>query len=107
MRQVSDVAWDSISDHQLPWHSKLFVIYLIVVATLTLVRLGVFVRDLRFLGTVMGRKTDPLPETDLMQILDAFWTKLQGMKRSVIMTFLLAVLVAADQVRTDFGNDAV
>jgi hypothetical protein len=108
MRQVSGVGWDPISvHHQLPLHSKLFVLYLIVVATLTLVRLGVVVRNLRFLSTVIGRKTEQLPETDLMQILDGCWTKLLAMKRSMVLTFLLAVLVAADQVRTDFASVAV
>jgi hypothetical protein len=108
MRQVPDVGWDPISvHHQLPLHSKLFVLYLIVLATLSVVRLGVLVRDLRSLGAAVRGNPEPQQEAEFRSISDACWARLQAMKRSVVLTFLLAVLVAADQARTDFVSVAV
>lgn len=108
MRQVPDVGWDPISvQHQLPLHSKLFVLYLIVVATVSLVRMAMLVRDLRSLGTVVRGNPEALKEAEFTSIWQACWARLQAMKRSVVLTFLLAVLVAADQVRTDFVSVAV
>ena len=108
MRQLPDVGWDPISvNHQLPLLSKLFVLYLIIVATLTLVRSAVLIRDLRSLGTVVRGEPQPHQGAEFTSLWDDCWAKLQAMKRSVVLTFLLTVLVAADQARTDFVSVAV
>jgi hypothetical protein len=91
--------------HQLPLYSRLFVLYLITVATMTLVRSSVLVRDLRLLGKMVRR--DPEEEARFTFLWNRCWAKLQAMKRSVFLTLLLAILVAADQVRTDFVSVAV
>ena len=108
MRQLADVGWDPISvNHQLPLLSKLFVLYLIILTALTLVRSAVLIRDLRSLGTVVRCEPQPHQGAEFTSVWDDCWAKLQAMKRSVVLTFLLAVLVAANQARTNFVSVAV
>jgi len=104
MQHAPDVGWDPISiNHHLPFHSRLFILYLLIVGTFSLVRLAGFIRDLRSLSTIARTSSHKSEqETEFAAIWDACWVKLQAIKRSVGLTFLLAVLTAADQARTDF-----
>ena len=45
--QQAQVGWDPISiNHHLPWESRLFILYLLLVLCISLVKLGSLVRQL-------------------------------------------------------------
>ena len=103
MQDTPDVGWDPISiNHHLPFNSRLFILYLLLVGTYALVKLAGSIRDLRSLSAFARTSSDKSEQKgEITAIWDACWVKLQTMKRSAVLTFLLAVLAAADQAKTD------
>jgi hypothetical protein len=103
--QEGSVGWDPISvDHQLPWQSKLFLLYLLIMIVMSILRLGGLIRQLWWPRADSSKHSSAAgrsgPEFRPLGAWDACSYKIEAMKRSVLLTFLLSVLVAADQTRT-------
>ena len=106
------VGWDPIAiNRQMPWQSRLFLFYLLFVIGVSLVRTASMVRHLwllRSLSSLESRRTDESePGTKFFRLYDACSAKLRSMERSVVLTFLLCVLMAADQTRAMLAGVAL
>jgi hypothetical protein len=105
MQEGSQIGWDPLSiDYHLPWESRLFVLYLIAVLAISIVRLGSLVRQFWSLRHALAPKSGSVTEGSELEIKffnvwGACSAKVQSMKRAVVLTFLLSVLVATDGLR--------
>jgi hypothetical protein len=95
MQENTTVGWDPVLDRHLPLSSKLFVLYVFIVITVSLVRW------IRLLRQLWWLKTHP-------QSVDSHWLSIwnhglatiQASKRLVVVTCFLSVAVTAIQTRT-------
>jgi hypothetical protein len=87
MQQHPEVGWDPISiNHHLPWESRLFLLYLLVVGAISLGKSVSLVRHLWW-GNADVQSSR----------WEACWAKVQSIRRLVVLTFLLSLLLAAYQ----------
>ncbi|MFI5089266.1 MAG: hypothetical protein ACHP7P_04335 [Terriglobales bacterium] len=90
MQEHPAVGWDPIAiNHHLPWESRLFLLYLLVVGAISLVKSVSLVRQLW--------SANPEVQSSRWEACSA---KVQSIKRLVVLTFLLSVLLAADRTAT-------
>ena len=93
MQEATQIGWDPISsNHQLPWAAKIFVLYLLVVVTTSLVNSVALLRQLWFL--TRSSVQAPRSENDFQRAWERSSNKIQSIKRLVFVTLLLSVLVA-------------
>jgi hypothetical protein len=82
MQETPQVGWDPIAiNHQLPWASKLFLLYLLLVVAISFVKSASVLRDFR------------------RGSWETCSARIQSMRRLVFFTLLLSVLVAAELLR--------
>jgi len=111
---VGSVGWDPISvNYHLPWASKLLILYLLVVAVISLVKSAGIVRLLWSLSPDSARA--PRVETEFVYTWETCSNKIQSIKRLVFTTILLIVLITTlllrasllHVVQKDFGLAAL
>ncbi len=99
MQESSQITWDPASiNHHVPWESRLFVLYLLVVVAISFVRILHVLRQLWSFthGSVLMRSG----ENEFLYAWETCSAKIQSMKRLVFFTLLLSVLVAVYRLRT-------
>ncbi len=110
--QEQSVGWDPITiDHQVPWQSRFFLVYLLFVIGISLVRTAGLVRNLWLLRSLSSRQQEgpegPELRTRFLGVYDTCSAKVRSIERSVVLTFLLCVLTAADQTRAVLASVAL
>jgi hypothetical protein len=95
MYQEQPIGCDPISvDPQRPFLLSLFLLLLIFVAAIWLVRLAIFIRQLRFLSV---QSKSPSDEPQVWAVWRTCWGHVQWMKQMTILTALLSLLIASWQ----------
>ena len=103
--QSQKVGWDpTFIDHQMPWQSRFFLFYLLFLIVISLVRTT---RMVRYLWLLRGLSSTSEIDARFLPLHDACSAKIRSMERSVVLTFLLCVLMAADQMRVVLAAMAV
>jgi hypothetical protein len=110
--QDQQVGWDPIAiNHQIPWQSRLFLLYLLFVIVISLIRTASLMRSLWLLRSLSSPEKGGPDHSELssrlLGIYDACSAKVRSIERSVVLTFLLAVLTAADQTRAVLASVAL
>ncbi|MGA3106012.1 MAG: hypothetical protein ABSD53_16145 [Terriglobales bacterium] len=110
--QDQQVGWDPIIiDHQMPWQSRFFLVYLLFGIGISLVRTASLARNLWLLRSLSSREKGgpdgPELSTKFLAAYDTCSAKVRSIERSVVLTFLLCVLTAADQTRAVLASVAV
>lgn len=91
--QETGVGWDPMYEGRLPWFSKVFVLYLLLLLLLSAFRAITLVRRLWSLQEI--QQEDPRAE-DRFQVLWEFCqAKLDSIKQLSMLTFLLSILLLA------------
>jgi hypothetical protein len=100
-----------VIDHQIPWQSRLFLVYLLFLIVISVIRTASLVRNLWLLGSLSSREKGGPDHTQLrttfLGVYDTCSAKVRSIERSVVLTFLLCVLTAADQTRAVLASVAV
>ena len=78
-----------------------FLCFLIVVAAIWLVRLGIFIRQVRFLSC---QSTPPSDEPKIWAGWRTCWGHVQWMKQMTVLTALLSFLTASWQASVALGD---
>jgi hypothetical protein len=110
--QEQGVGWDpAVIDRQMPWQSRFFLVYLLFVIGISLVRTASMVRHLWLLRCLASGRAVTASESEtgakFLRLYDACSAKVRSTERSVVLTFLLCVLMAADQTRSLFAGAAL
>jgi hypothetical protein len=94
MQEAPQIGWDPISiNYQLPWASKLFVMYLLVVVTISLLKSAGLLHQFWFLtrSSLRGSRS----ENESRRAWETCSNKIQSIKQLVFVTLLLTVLVSS------------
>ncbi len=110
--QEQGVGWDPvIIDRQMPWQSRFFLFYLLFVIGISLVRTASMARHLWILRRLSYMEAGTAAESEtgakFLELYDACSAKVRSTERLVVLTFLLCVLMAADQTRSMFAGAAL
>ncbi len=94
MQETPQIGWDPISiNHHLPWASKLFVLYLLVVVAISLFKSARLLPQLW--SFTRGSPRVSGSENESQYAWETSSNKIQSIKRLVFVTLLLTVLVSA------------
>jgi len=101
MQEGPPIALDPLSvDYQMPWASRLLILYLLVVVTVSLVKSASVLR------TLWLSKHGSLQQSSTEGEFELAWercsNKVQSIKRWVFVTLFWTVLVSAMHLRNDF-----
>ena len=100
MQEGSQVGWDPISiNYHLPWASRLLILYLLVVVTVSLVKSSSVLRTLWL--SRRGSLRPSSPEREFVQAWESCSNKVQSIKRWAFATLFWTVLVAAMLLRNN------
>lgn len=94
MQEIPQVGWDPISiNYHPPWEYKLLILYLLVVAVISLAKFAAVLRLLWSLRNASVRL--PESEGDVLYSWETCSNKIQSMKRLVFVTLFVTILLAA------------
>lgn len=101
MQEGTQIGWDPISiNYHLPWGSRLFILYLMLVVTVSVVKSSSVLRTLWF--SKRGSLRPSSPEGNFVQAWESCSNKVQSIKRWIFVTLFWTVLVAAMLLRNNF-----
>ena len=100
MQEGSQIGWDPISiNYHLPWGSRLFILYLLVVVTVSLVKSSSVLRT--FWLSKRGSLRPSTFEDEFVLAWERCLNKVQSIKRWVFVTLFWTVLVVAMLLRAN------
>lgn len=106
MQEAPQVGWDPISvDYFPPWEYKLLILYLLVVAVISLAKFAAVLRILWSLRNPSFRP--PESEGDVLYSWETCSNKIQSMKRLIFVTLFVTILLAAVSLRDSLVELAV
>ena len=92
MQNAPQVRWDNI-DVIVPWPHKLFVLYVVVIVAISVVKSASVLRHLLpFRGSSLQTSKS---DNDFLRAWEECSNKIQSMKRIVVVTLLLSLLIPA------------
>jgi hypothetical protein len=93
VQEAPQIGWDPISvNYQLPWAAKIFILYLLVVVTISLVKSVALLHQ--FWSFTHSSVGESRTENESRRAWETSSNKIQSIKRFVFITLLLNVLVA-------------
>jgi hypothetical protein len=87
-------------DYQMPWESRLLILYLLVVVTMSLVKFAIMLRPLWL--SKRGSLHQSSTEDEFVPTWERCSNKVQSVKRWVFITLFWIFLVAATLLRNEF-----
>lgn len=101
MQEGAQIGWDPISiNYHLPWGSRLFILYLAGVVTVSVVKSSSVLRTLWF--SKRGSLRPSSPEDEFVQAWESCSNKVHSIKRWIFVTLFWTVLVALMLLRNNF-----
>jgi hypothetical protein len=101
MQEGAQVGWDPISiNYQPPWASKLLILYLLMVVTISVVKSASVLRILWY--SRRGSLLSPSSDDEFLLAWETCSNKIQSIKNLVYITLLWTVLVAVLLLRSTF-----
>lgn len=101
MQEGTQIGWDPTSiNYHLPWGSRLFILYLLVVVTVSVVKSSRVLRTLWF--SKRGSLQPSSPDAEFVQAWESCSNKVHSIKRWIFVTLFCTVLVAVMLLRNNF-----